>query len=208
MPNVIQVILVGIAMLAAGWFAGANLSTQWFGELTTRQVESIATSTAEVAVKEVIKEVIKEVPVTKEKIVIQDISQAKINEYENTIATLKTQLNQTYREVGDINDAEGYIIRLYPHGGDQPEYLDKIAIYETSGSKNSGIAVKMLQQEYDAQTGFTTIASTTYSVDIDSFVKNLNITLEKTSSGKPKFYYKFYAVIDGVSKFLFSFPSK
>ncbi len=66
----------------------------------------------------------------------------------------------------------------------------------------------MQKQEYDTQAGFTTVASTTYTVNIDSFVNNLDITLEKTSSGKTKYYYKFYAVAEGISKFLFSFPTK
>lgn len=196
MPNILQIILVGIAMLATGWFAGASL--------TDKKIETIATSTTEV----VIKEVVKEVPVTKEKIMIQDISQIKISEYETKLSALNNKLNRTYREIGNPNDPEGYIVRLYPHDGDQPEYLDRIAIFTTGGDKNSGMAIKMQKQEYDAYNGFTTIASTTYSVDIDSFVKNLNITLEKTSSGKPKFYYKFYAIVDGVSKFLFTFPVK
>lgn len=203
MFNIIPVILVGISMLAAGWFAGPTLSTK-----QAQSPTPTATSTTETAIKEVIKEIVKEVPVIKDRIVVQDISQAKINEYESRVSALKNKLDQTYREIRDSSDPVGYVIRLYPHGGDQPEDLNRIAIYETNGSKNSGMAVRMLKQEYDAQAGYTTIASTTYSVDINSFINNLNIALEKDSSGKIKYYYKFYAVLDGISKFLFSFPTK
>lgn len=215
--SVITTVLITVGLVSTSTQPAALSDSQVIAqenkEVKTAEVEDVKTKPLAL----VEKTIIKEVPV--EKVIVKDLSQEKIAEYEKIIRELQARIENLetqnrelknpaplpYKEIREINDSNGWLIRLYPNSAD---ILKAIVVLASDGAtpiinlKIKATLHDWVSGEGGERTGFGGLT------DDRGFTELVDVKLDRDLLGRPRWFYKFFAVFEnGQEKEIFRFPT-